>query len=129
MRDYQAQKNNPYYLERTLYRATLAVIRDYDRLRAEYDSILSASPAPPDGMPRSTKISDPTGRDAVRRAEMSRKLRAVEDALSCVPEEYRRGVWESAAYYKRYPDDADRTTYWRYKARFIYNVAQNLSWI
>lgn len=129
MRDYQAQKNNPYYLERTLYRATLAVIRDYDRLRMEYKAILEESPAPPDGMPRGTRVSDPTGRTAIRREEISKKLDAVEEALQVVPKEYRKGVWNSIVNYSRYPKDADKSTYWRYKARFVYHVAKNLYWI
>lgn len=129
MRDYQPEKHNEYYLDKTLYRSTLAVIRDYDRLRMEYKAILEESPAPPDGMPRGTKVSDPTGRTAIRREEISKKLDAVEEAIKVVPKEYRLGVWNAIVNYSRYPRDADKSTYWRYKAKFVYHVAKNLYWI
>ena len=32
-------------------------------------------------------------------------------------------------YDARYPDDADRRTYGRWKARFVYHVARNMGWI
>ena len=37
MRDYQPKKRNPYYLEHTLYRRVLALVRDYPRMTAEWE--------------------------------------------------------------------------------------------
>ena len=129
VRDYQPQKNNQYLLPYSLYRKTLAFIRDYERMRLEYTHIGQESPPPPDGMPRGSSSGNPTERNGIRRAELHDSIKAIEDALDMLPEEYRKGVWRNIIEYKRYPKDADVRTYSRYKQRFIYHVAHNLFWI
>lgn len=129
MRDYQPYKNNKYLLPQPLYRQTLAFIRDYNRKCAEYNSIVEESPPPPDGMPRGSQTGNPTERDGIRRAELHDGIKAIENALASIPEEYRKGVWDNVMDYKRYPDDADPRTYRRYKQRFIFYVAHNMFWI
>ena len=125
MRDYQPTKNNPYWLPYTLYRRTLSLIRDYDRMAREHEDIPTDKSAGSGG----SGIGDPTGSAGTRSAEISRDLAAVDHALKLVPEEYRAGVWKSAAYSLPYPKDADRSTYSRQKRRFIFNVAVNKGWI
>ena len=127
-RDYQPKKNNPYLLPQPLYRMTLAFIRDHERKRSEYGSLADASPPPPDGLPHGSASGNPTQRIGIRRAELWIAISAVEDALGTVPEEYRKGVWQNIVYYRRYPDDADPSTYRRYKQKFIYQVAHNMFW-
>lgn len=129
MRDYQPYKNNKYLLPQPLYRQTLAFIRDYNRKLAEYNIIVEESPPPPDGMPRGSQTGNPTERDGIRRAELHDGIKAIENALASIPEEYRQGVWDNVMEYKRYPDDADPRTYRRYKQRFIFYVAHNMFWI
>lgn len=128
-RDYQAHKNNPYYLQRPLYKMTLAFIRDHDRKVSEYNDLAEASPPPPDGQPRGFSSGNPTERAGIRRAEMRIAIDAVNSALAKVPEEYRQGVWDNITKYKRYPADASARTYRTYKQRFIYFVAHNMFWI
>ena len=128
-RDYQATKNNPYLLPRPLYRMTLAFIRDHERKCDEYKSLEEDSRHPPDGLPRGSASGNPTQRNGIRRAELWVSISAVKDALNIVPEEYRDGVWENVVHYRRYPDDADPSTYRRYKQRFIHQVAHNMLWI
>lgn len=128
-RDYQPQKNNPYRLPKPLYKMTLAFIRDHRRKVEEYRNLCEMSPAPPDGLPRGFAIGSPTERLGIRRSELSIAIDAVDAALQAIPEEYRKGVWESIVYYRRFPDDAARSTYSRHKQRFIYHVALNMFWI
>ena len=128
-RDYQPQKNNPYLLPQPLYRMTLAFIRDHERKLSEYRDLADDSPPPPDGQPRGSATSNPTERAGIRRAELWIAISGVEDALATIPKEYQKGVWENIVLYKRYPDDANPKTYRRYKARFIYKVAENMLWI
>lgn len=108
---------------------TLAFIRDHNRKVEEYKSIGETSPPPPDGMPRGSATGNPTQRDGVRRAELRVAIDAVNDALTTIPEEYRKGVWDNIVEYKRYPDDAGPRTYRTYKQRFIYHVAHNMFWV
>lgn len=129
MRDYQPYKNNKYLLPQPLYRQTLAFIRDYNRKLTEYNNIGEESPPPPDGMPRGSQTGNPTERDGIRRAELRDGIKAIEDALTMIPEEYRKGVWQNIMEARRYPDDAGIATYKRYKQRFIYYVAHNLFWV
>ena len=129
MRDYLPNKNNEYLLPRTLYRLTLALIRDYERRDEEYNSIAEESPPPPDGQPKGTKSGNPTERNGIRCAEKSDAIKAIDDALGMIPEEYREGVWYSITQNRRYPDDADPRTYSRYKQKFIYLVAHKMFWI
>lgn len=128
-RDYQPYKNNKYLLPQPLYRMTLAFIRDHNRKVTEYKSIMDESPPPPDGQPRSSKQTNPTERDGIRRAELRDSIKAVDSALENIPDEYRKGVWLNITEYRRYPDDADPRTYRTYKQRFIYHVAHNMFWI
>lgn len=129
MRDYQPYKNNKYLLPRPLYKMTLAFIRDHKRKKEEYAAIIEASPPPPDGQPRGSGASNPTERDGIRRAELQNSIKAVNDALDLIPEEYRVGIWLNIVAYQRYPDDADPRTYRTHKQRFIWHVAHNMFWV
>lgn len=128
MRDYQREKNNPWHLPKHLYRQTLYLIRDYNRLKEDYTDTLEESHAQ-DGSGRSSKPGDPTGALACRLESMHDRIAAVEKAKQEIPEEYRQGVWQSIIYGTRYPDDAGRNTYSRWKAKFVWHVAKNMRWI
>lgn len=128
-RDYQPYKNNKYLLPKSLYKRTLALIRDYYRMEKEHDNIGDESPPPPDGMPRGSGTGNPTERDGIRRAVLKSEIKAIDTAREMIPEEYRDGVWFNIVGDMRYPENADRVTYSRYKQRFIYQVAKNMFWI
>lgn len=106
-----------------------AVLKGYNAMRDEYDNMLQESPDPPDGQPRGSGSTDPTSRAAARRADIKQKLEAVEQSILSIPEEYRQGVWDNAVYGASYPANADRTTYWRYKAKFFRRIAKRMCWI
>ena len=126
VRDYQPKKNNPWHLPKHLYKQTLCLIRDYNRLKEDYeDAIL---PSRDSNYRGSNQPSDPTGTAALRIENMHDRIRAVERAKKEIPEEYQQGVWQNIIYGTRYPEDADRRTYGRWKARFVYLVAKFMGW-
>ena len=129
MRNYQRKKNNPYLLPHNLYMRVLYMIRDYDRLREEYHIVLETSPPPPDGMPKGNILLDPTAEKAVRRADLSREIKSIEQARFSVPIEYMDGVWDNIHYGAWFPPDAAECTYRRWKQRYIYHVAKNMNFI
>lgn len=127
MREYQAK--GKYNLPQNVYLRTLYLIRDYDRLREEYTEILYRSPPPPDGQPGSRKVSDETAEKAIKMEAVARECRAVEQAIVCIPEEYRSGVVNNVMYRVPYPDTAGYATWSRHRRKFIQNVAQNMHYI
>lgn len=108
---------------------TLAFIRDHHRKKEEYKAICEMSPPPADGLPRGSATGNPTERLGIRRMELSNAIDAVEAALQAIPEEYRKGVYANIVLYQRYPDDANPRTYRRYKAKFVYKVAEKMFWV
>lgn len=128
MRDYQREKNNSWHLPKQLYKQTLCLIRDYPRLKEEYKDVIEGRHFQ-EGGGKSSKPGDPTGTLACRIESIHDRIVAVEKALTDIPEEYRNGIWKNIAYDTRFPDDADRTTYGRWKARYVWQVAYNMHWI
>lgn len=123
MRDYQRKKGK-YILPDAVYHQVIWQIRDYYRLKDEAEAILVESPPPPDGLPHGDPDPDGVLKKAMRRMDLTRITYLIEDELSKIPTEYRRGVWVNILYRTAFPDDADRTTYARHKSRMIYNLAE-----
>lgn len=126
MRDYQRTKSNPYILPRNLWSQTLYQIRDYQRLKEELSAVLDESAAPADGQPRGTMTGDPVLSKVMKREKAGQTVKAIDDAKKEIPEEYIDGVWRNIVYGSPYPLDASRSTYSRYKSKFVYCVARNL---
>lgn len=128
MRDYQRTKNNPYYLENETYKLTLAFIRTYPRLKETLVDTLEESPAPADGQPRGSGTGDPTANKAANIEPITNDLRIIDDVLNNIPAEYRQAILDSIINFKPYPMWADRSTFWRWKQRFIYEVYEKKFW-
>lgn len=126
MRDYQRTKNNKYLLPTAVYHAVIWQVRDYYRMKDEADAIIESSPPPSDGMPKGTAVGDQVLNKALRRAEYVEKIKEIDAALEDVPKEYRRGVWHNIQWRDPFPLDADRSTYARWKSRFLMDVAYRL---
>ena len=127
MVDRQSTRNNKYLLPTPVYHQTIWLIRDYARMIEQMNDILLSSPAPADGQPRgsrSYRVSETTIK-VEKRETLRKKTTAIESALKIIPEEYRKPIWDNIQERKPYPLYADRTTYCRWKSRFIYNVAIN----
>ena len=130
MSEYQPKSAGRYWLPHDLYMRTIYLVRGYDRIKAEHDSIPGGSPAPPDGQPRGTAPGKPTEREALRMAELLGDLRAVEKALELLPQEYRRPVFEVVAHRARasaFP--VSRRTMTRMRAVFIWHAAFFKGWV
>ena len=125
MREYQRKKNNRYVLPRALYNQTIWQIRDYYRLKEEYESIPEErkSVMDLDGMPHGSPSHDGIEKKIIRMERLKRIIDIVESEKEGIPEEYRQGVWSNILYRTPYPKGADRSTYGRWKSRMIYNVA------
>ena len=130
MRNYQRKKNNPYILPHNLYVRTVYIIKDYNRLKSEVEDVIDESPVPSDGQPTARfNKSSVTERKGIRIAEMATEVRAIDKALSAIPEYYRKPVFDNVLYGCKYPLGADVRTYQTYKQRFIYYVAKNLDFV
>lgn len=127
MRDYQPHKNNPYWLEPTIYRRVLAVVRDYDRMVRDYNEIIHETAAG-DGQPGSNTPGDPVARKAERLDRLWKDIRAVEMALIRIPPEYRDGVLRNIKY-GGWPIDvpANRKTWSKWRCRFLFFAAKNMN--
>lgn len=126
MRDYQPHKNNPYWLEPTIYRRVLTVVRDYDRMVRDYNNIL-AETISDDGQPRSSSPRDPVAQKVEHADRLWQEIHAVEMARKCIPQEYRQGVWENVQH-GGWPVDipAHYKTWLYWRKRFLFSTAKNL---
>lgn len=129
MRDYQPHKNNPYWLEPTVYKRVLSVVRDYDRMVRDYNNILHET-ASGDGQPRSSTPGDPVERKAERMDRLWQDIHAVELALMCIPAEYQQGVLKNIQN-GGWPADvpAHRNTWSKWRRKFLYVVADRLKYL
>lgn len=117
---------NKYQLPHPVRMQVIWLVRDYERMKLEYDNAIWDSPGPPDGQPRGNNTGDPTEREGLKRADIGKRLEAIEQAFNTVPEEYRQGVWDNVVYGAGYPIYAHRNTYGNHKRRFLYCIAKKL---
>lgn len=110
-----------YKLTHEEYIATKRIVANYASLIDEYNSTLHAS-ATNDGQPHGSGISDITGQKAIKLAEMSKKIVAVNRAIEKLPYEYQRPIFEHIAYKKPYELWVSKSTIRRWQYRFIYYV-------
>lgn len=117
-----------YLLPHELYHKTQWLIRDYPRLKTEYEAAIGKA-AKLDGMPGGSEISDPTPRDVEVRLRYADDVKAVERGFEHIPEEYREGVFGAIAYRDRYPQTAALSTWRRWRQRAVYWTAWERGWI
>lgn len=130
MADYQRIKHTKYILGRVVYNKTVWRIRDYYRLKDLANSVIDSSPEPRQPKVSQTfKISDTVADIVAKREKYIREIDIIDKCLLGIPEEYRKGVWNNIMYSEPYPIYADRTTYGRWKSKFIYDVAHNLEFL
>lgn len=120
---------NKYQLPHPIRMQVIWLVRDYERMKNQYNELAEKSPGPPDGQPRGGSSRDIVQETAMKRIELAAKIEAVEEAYKTIPPEYRRGVWDNVLYRARYPSDAGTATYKRQRKRFLYLVAKKLFWV
>jgi hypothetical protein len=115
-----------YTIPEHVWRECICIIRDYDRARAEYESLQDLSPSPLTGQPKARSPSSPTERAAIKCALMSIRLNAVDEAFGRVPEEYRQAIRDNIVKRLEYPDYAHRNTYGYWKRKVVKHLAEKL---
>lgn len=127
MRNYNPQKPKEYHLEQSLYLRVLHTVRDYPRMIEKVNEVLYGGGSN-DGMPKSSDVGKPTEKKAIAIAETQDTLNAIDKALKQIPIEYRHYIFENVVYGTAYPlDYADKSTWSRWRMRFLYFVAVNLN--
>lgn len=124
MSDYYPKKH---ILPRSVYFQSLWVIRDYYRMRDAVGDVILSVPPRDEGMPSG---SGGTGSEveakAIKIEQIQARVSAIEAALAEIPIEYRSGVWRNIVFCERFPTDAHRGTYSRWKSKMVYLVAKKL---
>lgn len=132
-RDYQRKINNKYKLPRAIYHQTLWIIRDYERIKRQLENILNCSNSNSDinSYIQTNHVGNPVLNEVIKRDKYFNYVKIIEESLNVIPTEYQKGVWDNVTKYKAYPLDADRSTYGRYKSKFIHEVAErfDLIWL
>lgn len=126
MKEYQRQKGNKYILPRALYNQTIWQIRDYHRLKDQAEAILEASPEPSDGQPKGNGTGNVVESKVLKRERLLDTIYIIESCKKEIPSEYQEGVWNNTVFGQPFPEGADRSTYGRYKSKFVYEVAKKL---
>lgn len=130
-RDYQRKINNKYKLPRAIYHQTLWIIRDYERIKRQLENILNCSNSNSDinSYIQTNHVGNPVLNEVIKRDKYFNYVKIIEESLNVIPTEYQKGVWDNVTKYKAYPLDADRSTYGRYKSKFIHEVAERFDLI
>lgn len=102
---------------------TMWLIRSYPWKKVAYETAAMGQAVVMDGQPRGSGTSDPTARDTDERLRYHDDVKAVEKALSKIPQEYQEGIYNAVIYRKHYPDYAGLNTWKRWRQRFIYYTA------
>lgn len=118
-------RRDPYRLTREVYKRVYYVVKDYPRMVKLADALLESSSSS-EGPAAKGSISDSTAVKAIKRETLLEQIKAIDKALEFIPEEYRKPIWDNIQKDKMYPDYADRVTFWRYRRKFFWYVADFL---
>lgn len=131
MRDYQRIKKNKYILPTTVYNKTIWTIRDYYRLKERAEDYLTISSIQNDKekVSPTNKIEDMVANAAIKREEFINIVNVIDKSIKSIPMEYQKGIWNNIIAQRPYPQDANKSTYGRYKSKFIFKVAEKLRYI
>lgn len=130
-RDYQRKINNRYKLPKAIYHQALWIIRDYERVKRQLENTLNCSNSNKDinSFIQTNRTSNPVLNEVIKRDKYFNYVKIIEKSLNVIPTEYQKGVWDNITKYKAYPLNADRSTYGRYKSKFIHEVAERFDLI
>lgn len=129
--DYQPHKNNDNWLPQPIWEMTLKVVRNYDFNRQRHQDILeqSKSVSDIDGLPHGTNRSDEVIAKVEQAEVYFNMVRAVDQALTVIPEEYREGVKNKLMYKTPDPNYAHPNTWKKYRGIFMRKLAKNMNFI
>lgn len=126
MRDYQPQKNNPYWIPHEQYMQTLYFIRSYYKMKEQHDDLIEQgkSLSDLDGMPHGSGISDETAMKAVLAEKIYDRIIIIDQAKRLIPDAYREVIWRNIMYREPCPVELSDRQIRKYKGRFIREVAE-----
>lgn len=127
MRNYQRKRNNPYMLPHNVYMQAYYLVRDYDRLRALERDIIYSTPS--ESLHIQNAPGDSTAYKVCAMESVSERIRAIENAIADIPEEYQKGVMLNTKDGVQCPLYASESTWRRYRARLLFFVAKYMNWI
>ncbi|MBQ1472113.1 hypothetical protein [Eubacterium sp. AB3007] len=132
MREWQQTRQREYVMPDAVYYQSIWAVRDLKRMEHRLDE-LEAEPR--DEVSRSFYVSDgkrpyqgdsTTERSAIEKVILESRVRAIREALSVVPENYREAVLLNVA--EKKSNYGYTTKIWKlWKQRFLFQVAKNLS--
>lgn len=119
-------KKGPYALPDSVYYRVLYLVKDYPRLLSEADALLEATPpqteTPEIQRQRNLRATETAN---IKYAMILRDVRDIEEALiTTVPPDARDAVMANIISRESYPVDKGRSTYSRYKQRFLHDLAE-----
>lgn len=135
-RNYQLKRKNDHYLPHDLYMQMVYVIRDYKRLKSEYEIIMHSSPFS-DGMPKGTDTSDSTQRKAFKLISAGNELTVIDQTCVEMIGKYSSRVdtfkplkaFHDYVYFSSTlasDDGLSERTWKRYRQEFAWSVARKL---
>jgi len=129
MPNYYARRTGRYALPPNVRNQLIYLIKDSKRMREEADAIISEYGLNFDSTPKHGVVSDTVASKAERREYILSRLSAIEAAFERIPKVYRKPIYDNICELKRYPDYADRTTFWRQRSKLLYYLAKELKMI
>ena len=126
-RNYQPEKNNPYWLPHNVYMRVLYIIRDYPRMKSEQNAVIYTSPAEYNGA--KNEHGDPTANKAVKIAMMSKETDAVDFAYHELPPEYQTAIWDNILFSTPYKIPGNKNTFRLWRSKFCHSIAGRLHYI
>lgn len=129
MPNYYARRTGKYALPPNVRSQLIYLIKDYERMKEEADAILSEYRINFEDMPKQSAHSDMVASKAARREYILLRLEAIDTAFQKVPEVYRLPIYNNICRRERYPDYADKTTFWRWRSKMLHYLAKSLGMI
>lgn len=146
MKEYQIRTTDSSVLPRSVYYQCIWLVKDIERLRSNVQgaqnvpiaqSVLREQAVQSMQAVRGMKVMEDTEDTEVESVELEasvcsasrERLEAIEAALALIPREYREGVLNNILYKTEFDDSAHENTWKKWKQRFIYELAVNLSYI
>lgn len=141
LKEYIPKKPKEYRLDNVTYMRVLWTVRSYPKTREKLNEILESSPCTfaeytaKKGkeletrrafLPHTNGASNPTEDKVMQREQYQHEIDAIDKALKQIPIEYRQYIFDNVVHKIKYPDFADKTTWSRWRMRFLYFVAENL---
>lgn len=124
-------KTGPYTLPRSIYYRVIYLVKDYPRLKLAADAMLEATP-PPTETPEIQRQRNlrATETNNLKYAAVMADIRDIEETLmETVPPDSRKAILDSIINGESYPLDKARSTYTKYKHKYVYTLAERRHWV